>query len=418
MRLSGLIPPAFHNLHAELVEGRYGEYWLRGGRGSGKSTVASLEILLGMLKDPDASAIVYRKVAATLRESVYEQMLWAVDRLGLGEWFRAKLSPLEIQCSATGQRILFRGADDPGKSKSIKLAKGYFKYLWLEELSEFDGMDDLRTLRASVFRGGGARCITFLTYNPPKARDCWVNEEAILPVPGRRVHESTYLEMPPAWLGESFLGEAEALRASNERAWRHMYLGEVTGTGGQVFDNLSLRAILPEEIEALHDFRCGLDFGFAADPDALVRLAYDPRARRLWLLEEYYGVRTPIDALAEKARALCGGETVRCDSAEPRMIQELRARGIPAVGAKKGPGSVAHGIRWLQDLREIVIDPARCPNAAREFSGYACRPDGRGGFLAEYPDRDNHTIDAARYALEPVIGMRAARSVRRSGLGL
>ena len=100
------------------------------------------------------------------------------------------------------------------------------------------------------------------------------------------------------------------------------------------------------------------------------------------------------------------------------MIQELRARGVAAVGAKKGPGSVAHGIRWLQDLNQIVIDPARCPNAAREFSGYACRPDGRGGFLAEFPDRDNHTIDAARYALEPVIGMRTARSVSRSGLGL
>ena len=418
MRLLELIAPAFYDLHGELLQERHGEYWLRGGRGSGKSSAVSLEILLGMLRDRQASAIVYRKVAATLRESVYEQMLWAIDRLGLGEWFRAKLSPLEILCPATGQRILFRGADDPGKSKSIKLAKGYFRYLWLEELPEFDGMDDVRTLRASVFRGSGVRCVTFLTYNPPMARDSWVNAEALLPIPGRRVHGSTYLQMPPVWLGESFLGEAEALRASNERAWRHMYLGEVTGTGGQVFDNLELRAILPEELEALHDFRCGLDFGFAADPDALVRLAYDPRARRLWLLEEYYGVRTPIDALAERVRALCGGETVRCDSAEPRMIQELRSRGIPAVGAKKGPGSVAHGIRWLQDLCRIVIDPARCPGAAREFSAYACRPDGRGGYLAEYPDRDNHTIDAVRYALEPVIGMKAARSVSRSGLGL
>ena len=418
LRLSALFPESYADLHREVRTGDSREFWLRGGRGSGKSTFASLEIVLGLLGDPLASAIVYRKVAATLRESVYEQMIWAIEKLGLGGYFQYRLSPLEIACPATGQRILFRGADDPGKSKSIKLARGYFRYLWLEELSEFDGEEDLRTIRASVFRGNGARCVTFCTYNPPMARDSWVNAAALVPKEGRRVHGSTYRDLPASWLGESFLAEAEALRNSNERAWRHMYLGEVTGTGGQVFDNLSLRAVAAEEMEGIHAFYNGLDFGFAADPDALVRAAYDPRARRLWLLEEYYGVRTPIDALAERARALCGGEPVRCDSAEPRMIQELRARGISAVGAKKGPGSVAHGIRWLQDLGEIVIDPARCPNAAREFSAYACRSDGHGGYLAEFPDRDNHLIDAARYALEPVIGMRAARSLNRRGLGL
>ena len=417
-RLSGLIAPVFYGVHAALREERFSEYWLRGGRGSGKSSLISLEILLGMLRDPGASAIVYRKVAATLRESVYEQMLWAVEKLRLGDWFRGRLSPLEIQCPATGQRILFRGADDPGKSKSIKLARGYFKYLWLEELSEFDGVEDLRTLRASVFRGAAARCVTLCSYNPPRERSSWVNGEALIPVPGRWVHESSYLDMPKHWLGGSFLNDAEGLRESNERAWRHMYLGEVTGSGGQVFDNLSLRTVGPEEIGTLGGFVNGLDFGFAADPDALVRAAYDPKRKRLWVIGEYYGVRTPIDDLAARAEALCGGEVVRCDCAEPRMIRELRARGVQAVGAKKGPGSVAHGIRWLQDLSQIVIDPARCPNAAREFSAYACRPDGRGGFLAEFPDRDNHTIDALRYALEPVIGAKVARSLDRRGLGL
>lgn len=418
VRLTDVIAPGYYALHGDMKAGRYAEYWLKGGRGSGKSSFISLEIVLGMMRDPRASAIVYRKVAATLRESVYEQMIWAIEALGLGELFRYRLSPLEIARPDTGQRILFRGADDPGKSKSIKLARGYFRYLWFEELSEFDGMDDVRTIKASVFRGANVGCATLYSYNPPRAHASWVNAEALAPRADRRVHHSDYRQMPPDWLGESFLSEAEQLRRTNERAWRHMYLGEVTGSGGQVFDNLCLRAVTDAETDALHAFYNGLDFGFAVDPDALIRAAYDPRARRLYLLEEYYGARTPLEELAERVRTVSRGEVVRCDSAEPRMIAELRGRGLQAVGAKKGAGSVAHGVRWLQELGEIVIDPARCPNAAREFSAYAYRPDGSGGFIPEYPDRDNHLIDATRYALEPVIARREARSVDRRALGI
>ena len=417
VRLSGLIAPAYYDLHADLKIAGHAEYWLKGGRGSAKSSFISLEIVLGLMRDQNASAIVYRKVAATLRESVYEQMIWAIERLGLGERFRCRLSPLEIVREDTGQRILFRGADDPGKSKSIKLARGYFRYLWFEELSEFDGMDDVRTIKASVFRGANVGCATLYSYNPPVAHDSWVNREALAPRADRVVHHSDYRQLPEAWLGESFLSEAGQLRLTNERAWRHMYLGEVTGSGGQVFDNLEIRAIGGDELAALHAFYNGLDFGFAVDPDALIRVGWEPRARRLYLLEEYYGAHTPLEVLADRVTALSRGETVRCDSADPRMIAELRRRGVQAIGAKKGPGSVAHGMRWLQEAARIVIDPARCPNAAREFSAYAYRPDGRGGFLSEYPDRDNHLIDAARYALEPVIACREARSVDRRGLG-
>ena len=417
-RLSALIAPAYRPLHDALRREAYAEYWLKGGRGSGKSSFIAIELVLGLLRDAQASAIVVRKVAATLRESAYEQIVWAIDRLGVAGSFRCRLSPLEIVRADTGQRILFRGADDPGKSKSIKLARGYFRYLWFEELAEFDGMEDVRTIRASAFRGADCRCVTFFSYNPPMARADWVNEEALAPRPDRCVHHSTYRDVPQAWLGPSFLNEAEALARVNERAWRHMYLGEVTGTGGQVFDNLSLRPIEPDRLERLHAFYNGLDFGFAVDPDALVRVGYDPGGRRLFVLEEFCRVRTPVDELAARVKAMCGREPVRCDSADPRMIQELRARGAKAVGVRKGPGSVAHGLRWLQALGEIVIDPARCPAAAREFSAYAYPPDGRGGFRSEYPDRDNHTIDAVRYALEPVIGAKAARVMDRAGMGL
>ena len=417
IRLTELIAPKYYGLHRALKEDRFDEYFLKGGRGSAKSSFVSIEIIIGLLRHPDANAIVYRRVAATLRESVYEQLLWAIAMLGLSPFFETRLSPLEIICRATGQRILFRGADDPGKSKSLKLSKGYFRYLWFEEAAEFPSMADLRTIKASVIRGGsGAAC--FYSYNPPLSASCWINAEALLPRPGRVVHHSCYKDVPPEWLGEGFIAEAEALKKSNERAYRHMYLGEVTGSGGQVFENLTLRTVEDHEFDALDRSLNGLDFGFAVDPDAFIRVFYEASSRRLFVAEEFFGVRTPAERLAGEVKRRAGSETVHCDSADPRMIQELRSRGLQAVGVKKGAGSVREGIRWLQDLAEIIIDPARCPNAAREFSAYEYESDGFGNFRADCPDKNNHLIDAARYALEDYIRRRSAGTLDRRKLGI
>ena len=408
VRLSECVPPVFYALHRDILRGDHGEYWLRGGRGSGKSSFVSLEILLGMARDENASAIVYRKVAATLRESVFAQMLWAIEKLGLGGEYVSRLDPPEIENTRTGQRILFRGADKPRKSKSIKLAKGYFGFLWFEELDEFSGMDDVRMIKSSVLRGTDSG-VAFMTYNPPPSARSWVNAEALLPRSDRRVHSSDYRDVPPEWLGRAFIDEAEYLRRTDERAWRHMYLGEITGTGGQVFDNLQLRPLTQEELEADRSWS-GLDFGFAVDPDAFIRAAYDPVRRKLWVLDEFCQVRTPADELADQVGRRTK-DVVRCDSADPRLIHQLRQLGINAVAVKKGPGSVAAGMRWLQERSAIIIDPDRCPRAAKEFACYEYPPAPDGGFLAEYPDRDNHLIDALRYAMEPHIGRKAARTM-------
>ena len=412
-----MIAPAFWSVHRDIRAGRHAEYWLMGGRGSTKSSFVSLEIVLGLMRAAKErrggeggalpSAIVYRKVAATLRESVYAQMVWAIERLGVERFFEFRLSPLEIRYRPTGQRILFRGADDPGKSKSIKLARGWFGFLWFEELAEFPGMDAVRTIRASILRGG-ERGVTFYTYNPPASARNWVNAEALRGALGRLVHRSSYLDAPPEWLGRDFLAQAEALRASNEVAYRHMYLGEVTGTGGQVFDNLEMRAVSDAELDGFDLRYCGLDFGFAVDPDAFTCWAYDRRGRALYAVDEFYGAHNSAERLAEEVKRRAGERIVRCDSAEPRMIDELKRRGVRAVGVRKGPGSVEHGLRWLQGLGRIVIDPARTPNIAREFSGYEYGRDKNGEFLAEYPDRENHAIDSARYALEAEIDRRVA----------
>lgn len=403
-------------MHCDIRRGGHGEYWLGGGRGSGKSSFVSIEFLLRLIRDPEINGAVFRKVAATLRESVMGQLLWAADALGVREFFRIRQSPMEMTYLPTGQKVIFRGADDPGKAKSIKLEKGHFGCLWFEELTDFDGMEDVRSIKASLIRGGGAA--TFYTFNPPETPGHWVNREAA-GGPDRYVHKSDYRMLPESWLGESFIADAERLKAANGRAYRHMYLGEAVGAEGQVFENLEIRPITEEELRGFDRIYCGLDFGFAVDPDAFVRTHYDRRLRKLWLLDEFYAVRTPLMRLAQEIRGRMGqGESVACDSADPRMIDELRQRGVQAFGARKGPGSVERGMRWLQELSGIVIDPARCPNAAREFTAYEYARGKDGGMVAAYPDRANHTIDAARYALEGVMFRREARAMDRSAWGI
>lgn len=391
-------------MHEDLRAFRHREVWLRGGRGSGKSSFTSIEILLGLLRDPDANAVVYRRVGATLRESVFEQTLWALDRLKLREHATIRRAPLEIALNDGRQRILFRGADDPAKSKSIKLASGRFAYLWFEELAEFPDMDAIRQIQASVIRGAGS-AVTLCTYNPPKSFRSWVNEEAMIEREDRLVHASTYLDLPPEWLGADFIAQAEELKRVDPVAYRHMYLGEVTGMGGQVFENVTLRRVTDEEIEGFSDVRLGLDWGWYPDPLHFVRCAWEPAQRRVVVFDELRALRMDNRTLCETlvgSGRVRPGEEIIADSAEQKSIADLRAYGFKCVAAAKGPGSVRAGVKWLQSLNEIVIDPARCPHAAREFTRYEYERDRDGTPVDQLPDRDNHAIDATRYAMNRV----------------
>jgi phage terminase large subunit len=406
IRLSELIAAPFYQVHRDIRQGGHSEYWLKGGRGSAKSSFVSIEIPFGMMRDPEANAIVYRKVAATLRESVYTQIEWAIDKLGSTGYFMFRKSPLEIIYKPTGQKIMFRGADDPGKSKSIKLAKGYFKYLWFEEPTEFSDIDELRTIKASVIRGGG-RAITLLSYNPPISARNWVNEAAREGAEGRLTHHSSYLDVPAEWLGERFLGDAEALRATNERAYRHMYLGEVTGTGGSVFENVVTRVVTDAEIRTFGATYAGLDHGWYPDPLHFVRCAYSPATRTLIVYDEWRAWKQTSENMFRHligAKGVTYTEEIIADSggAQSKSNGDLRAYGLNVVDASKGPGTVDMRIKWLQGLREIVIDPVRCPYAAKEFLEYEYERTRNGEIVAAYPDRDNHAIDAVGYALNRV----------------
>ena len=404
IRMSELLAPVFAPVHTDIRRHGHAEYWLYGGRGSGKSSFVSIEIVLGMMKDPQANALVVRRVAKTLRQSVYEQLCWAIDRLGVDHLWARRLSPMELIYRPTGQRILFIGADDPQKSKGIKVSRGNFKFLWFEELAEFDGMDAVNTITASAVRGDAA--VTFYTYNPPESIANWVNEEALCIHEGRFSHKSSYLDIPPKWLGASFLSKADIMRRTNERAYRHMYLGEVTGTGGQVFENIELRPIPDGEISRMRAFYDGLDFGYYPDPTHWVRVSYDPSRLTIYVVDELRRYRTTDREFARllmERRDVTASTEIICDSASEKPLAELRSEGLRSVvGAMKGRGSVETGIRWLRMRASIVIDPTRTPETAKEFAQYEFVKLKNGSFTESYPDRDNHAIDAVRYALNRV----------------
>lgn len=402
--LDSLIAPSFYDLHDDITTTRHTFYKLAGGRGSTKSTFVSLEIVLGIMRDAAVSqkthALVYRRFGINLRGSVYEQLLWAINQLGVSHLWRETLSPLRLTYLPTGQQILFRGADSVTKSKSIKVATGYIKYLWFEELDEFEGPEKIRSIQQSVLRGG-EKFTVFYSFNPPRSQRSWVNDQTAFTMPGMVEHHSTYQTVPREWLGEEFIIEAEHLKEVKPEAYEHEYLGVAIGTGGEAFTNVKIRAVTDDEIAYLPRHRYGIDWGFATDPFAYGAMGYDRKRRRLVLYDEIYKVGLSNSAAVQLIKQHGGqGKDIVCDSAEPKSIADVRSYGLRVRGAKKGPDSVDYGIHWLQGLDEIVIDDKRCPNAAREFIGYELDRDSRGEFKAGYPDHDNHMIDMVRYACE------------------
>lgn len=355
------------------------------------------------MKNPEMHAVVMRQVADTMRGSIYQQVKWAIDALGLSEEFDATVSPLEITRKSTGQKIYFRGADDPGKVKSIKVPFGYIGILWLEELDQFTGPESVRKIEQSVIRGGDVAYI-FKTFNPPKSASNWANKYIKIPKATRLVTESTYLDIPQKWLGKPFIDEAEFLKETNPDAYENEYLGVPNGSGGSVFDNLVIRAITDEEIAQFDNIKNGVDWGFYPDKYAFVRVHYDAARLRLYIWQEYTCQKKRNKQTAEELIKLgiTGNDLLTCDSAENKSIEDYRAYGLFARPANKGPDSRTYSYKWLQSLREIIIDNVRCPVAAQEFMEYEYERDKDGEVISGYPDGNDHTIDATRYATNSI----------------
>ena len=354
------------------------------------------------MEHPDVHALVLRKVANTLRDSVYAQYLWSIDALGVTEFWEAKKSPLELTYLPTGQKILFRGADDPTKIKSIKTEFGYIGITHFEEKDQFAGRAEIDSILQSTMRGG-AEFWNFETYNPPLSKDNWANRDSLEERDGRVQYRSTYLDLDhPDWLGEAFFAEAEALKKRDERRYQHEYLGIPVGTGGSVFENLELRDITEEEMRHFDHIYQGVDWGWFPDAYAFVRLHYDANRETIYLLDEFCGNKLTNEQTAGWILDHGYNDVMTtCDSAEPKSVADYRCLGVNAKEAMKGPSSVEYGMKWLQK-RKIVIDKKRTPNAWGEFTTYEYEQTRSGEWISGYPDRNNHTIDAVRYALERV----------------
>lgn len=397
-KLSDLISPAFSGSHKSIKSGSINELVEKGGRGGAKSSFISIEVILLLLRNPECHAVVMRKVANTLRSSVYAQIRWAISSLGLTSRFKCTVSPMECIYIPTGQKILFFGLDDPGKLKSIKVPFGYIGIGWFEELDQFDGPEQVRNVEQSLFRGGSFS-FCFKSFNPPAMARNWANRYALESKPGKLVHHSTYLTTPEGWLGPRFLADAEHLKETNETAYRHEYLGEVVGCGTAVFENLELREITDAEILRFDRITSGVDWGWYPDPWAFNRMHYDAGRRALFIFDELTRRRTSNQDTADLVKSrIHQDELVIADSAEEKSVSDYCAFGIRCRGAEKGPGSVNYSMKWLQALAKIVIDPVRCPDTAKEFTEYEYERDAKTGEVLEgYPDLNNHHIDAVRY---------------------
>lgn len=402
------IGKAFYGLHNDIKAHKHTYYDLTGGRGSLKSSFVSVEIVHNMMKRENNKkhAVIYRKVRDTLETSVYAQIEWAIDALGVSQLWKLTKSPMRAVYKPTGQMIIFKGLDDAGKSKSIKVPFGYIAYLWFEEFDEFAGEEEIRKVQQSVIRGGHD-FIVFKSMNPPKSRQNWANDyiEKEKLRPDTIVSHTTYLTAPKQWLGQQFIDDAEWLKEVNPKAYEHEYLGKAVGNGTEVFDNLEIRQITDAEIATFDRLYRGVDWGWYPDPFHYGCMHYDAARMTLYIFQEFRANRMKNSETANAIKEqfeVNRNTLVTCDSAEPKSVADYRSYGINARPAEKGPESVRYGMKWLQSLLKIVIDPIRCPETAEEFKKYEYELDKDGNPTSVYPDANNHSIDMTRYAMEKV----------------
>ena len=400
----------FVDVNRWIDERKYREYYLEGGRGSIKSSFVSEKAIELLKNNPNMCMVVLRKVGNTLKDSVYQQLEWAIDKLSenypnLKDDFKFTKSPLEITIKSTGQKVYFRGADDYGKIKSLRPPTGkYVGIIWYEEFDQFNGMMEVRKINQSLVRGG-EDFLLFYTYNTPASMQHFVNQEKLIPKEGRLVHLSDYRTVPKEWLGQPFIDEAEWLKSVNEKLYQNEYLGIATGTGGQVFENLEIREISDEEINTFDYIYEGIDFGWYPDPFAWTKMYYDTDKRTIYLFDEMVVNKTSNEDAWNKLKEehnVTEDDAIIADSAEPKSVGDFRSYGANVRAAEKGPGTVEYSMKWLSSRAKIVIDPNRCPVATKEFSNYEYDKDKDDNYISAYVDKDNHTIDSVRYALNSV----------------
>jgi len=401
------IAPSFYRVHNLLKSAAYSQFWFSGGRGSTKSSFIAIQIIHEIMKDPEANGIAFRKYTNTIRNSIYSTLLWAIYTLGVEHKFKATVAPFELTYMATGQKIILLGLDDPKKIKSINIKDGYFKILWFEELEEYNGMEEIRSVQQSVLRGGD-EFIEFLSYNPPRDPQAWVNKEKEAINEDRYKHHSTYLDVPPEWLGSRFIADAERLKETDDDLYQCEYMGLAIGLSDSVIFNKKY-VIQPFDPEEWWSPLFGADWGFAADPSVLLKLWIGPHDdygdKCLYIEYAEYGYRVDTPDLPDMYDKIPGSKKykIRADCSRPETISQMVGLGYQVIAADKWPGSIEDGITFIRSYDKIIIH-TRCEEMAEEARLYSYKIDKiTKDILPETVDKYNHGWDSVRYALSNMI---------------
>jgi len=429
-KLSDLLPEKFHSVWRATLNSDILNIVCKGGRGSGKSSDIA-HIITQLLMRYAVNAVGIRYVDNTLEQSLYEQMKWAIEQQGVSHLFKFNKSPLRITYKPRGNYMIFRGAQNPERIKSLKDSKFPFAIGWIEELAEFKNEDEVTTITNSLLRGeldDGLFYKFFYSYNPPKRKQSWVNKkyETSFQPKNTFIHHSTYKDNP--FISKEFLSEVEAARERNSRRAEWEYDGKAIGSGVVPFDNLRIESgsITDEMVANFDNIRQGLDYGYATDPLAFVRWHYDKKRNSIYAIDELYEVKCSNRRAAQWIKSNKYHYQEIIAEVEPKSNAEMRnEHDISKIRqVTKGPDSVEYGEKWLDDLDAIYIDPLRTPNIAKEFENIDYQTDRDGNPKPRLEDKDNHTIDATRYAFnddmrkkpEPVNVKKTIDTFRKLGL--
>lgn len=385
-----------------------------GGASSGKSYFVAQRIVLDTLAG--RNTLVLRNVARTLRGSCWNEVIKAINALKpiLRDCFNVSKSEMLITAMNNGAQILFAGLDDVEKIKSITPANGVLTDIWIEEATE-TSYDDYKQLEKRLRGESRHKKRITMSFNPVY-KEHWIYREFFkhwdeskteYKDDGLSILKTTYKD-------NRFLtdDDIKALENEQDEYYRNVYtLGNWGVLGDVIFRNWRV-----EDLSEMNTDKplFGLDFGFSSDPAAGVKVHYDRAQKRVYILDEIYERGLTNTALAPILREFCGNHYITCDSSEPKSIKELQNLGIRAVGAKKGPDSVIHGIQWLQG-HEIIVD-VRCQHMKNELQLYQWRKDKNGQSMRVPEDRNNHLIDALRYCLEHESTARYATALNLKGL--
>ena len=397
----------------KLVGKGYADFWnfrgryvaCKGSRASKKSKTAALWIISHIVQYPEANAIYIRKTERTLKDSCYSDCKWAIHRMGLDKWFVCRLSPLEIEYKKTGQRILFRGCDDPLKLTSISVPKGHLCWAVFEEAyeitkeSDFDMIDE--SIRGELPEGYFKRIFVLLN---PWSEKTWIKRRFFDPPNDDNKLAITTTYKCNEWLTADDLRIFDDMKKRNPRRYAVAGEGNWGIVDGLVYENWREERFDVDELRSRKDLvsAFGIDFGYTNDPSTLFCGLLDKAKKRLYVFDEMYEKGMSNKRIAEAVQEMgYGKERITADSAEPKSIDELKSLGLRVKAATKGKDSVKNGIQWIQDL-EIIIHP-RCANFITEISNYTWSKDKFGTMLNEPIDDFNHLMDAMRYALEQYI---------------